>query len=305
MKQIKKYLKMVSPFNAMEEMPVPIYILKKMLAFCVIYFSAAILGEVIIIGGLCLMGYDPLHGVMPPNNIATLIKGYGFISFTISAIIYCKFIEKRSLKSLGFNHCIWDYLLGSGIAVILLGIIMGIACIMGELSYVGMGKEIDYVYVISLLLAFMIQGAAEETLCRGFLMPSLLKKVSTPLAIACSATAFVFPHLSSVFAAELPFAVIGTINLYLISIAFSLLILYRSNIWVSCGLHSVWNFLYGIFGLTLSGSETNTTGVICFNINTENIISGGSYGMEASIVTTIILGIAVIIIYRCWNRKSS
>lgn len=40
-------------------------------------------------------------------------------------------------------------------------------------------------------------------------------------------------------------------------------VLWRSNIWIACGLHSIWNFiLYCIMGLSLSGSESALNGVI-------------------------------------------
>ena len=315
MKQITKHLKMLSPFNNMEEMPKAIYVCKKILAFLVIYYGSAILGEVIIIGSLIAMGYDPLNGIMPAGNIEVLMQYYGFSVFLILAIIYCKFIEKRSLRTMGFNKRSGDYGYGAMIAVILLTIIVGICCVSGGIFYANVvdaanvecvdlnkvesGNSFNLVYMIALLGGLMIQGAAEEALCRGFLMHSLLKKVSVPLAIVFSSTAFVYPHFSTLMEADLEFAVIGLINLYLVSIIFSLLALHRSNIWVSCGLHSIWNFiLYGILGLTLSGAEASNPGVICFEVNGASIINGGEYGIEASVITTIVLGVMVVMLCR-------
>lgn len=128
-------------------------------------------------------------------------------------------------------------------------------------------------------------------------MTTLSKKVPEWLTVICTATAFAFPHFTTIFESDLQYAIIGVINLYLVSTVFSLLVLIRSNIWVACGLHSIWNFLlYGVFGLNLSGSEANGTGILCFRTEGANIINGGVYGIESSIVTTVILGIAVIIL---------
>lgn len=52
MKQLKNYMKMINPFNNEQEMPITIYILKKFLAFIVIYLISGVAGEAIIIGGL-------------------------------------------------------------------------------------------------------------------------------------------------------------------------------------------------------------------------------------------------------------
>ena len=98
--------------------------------------------------------------------------------------------------TIGFNKCIPDYIIGTCIAVILLAIIMGIGCLAG---------------------GFIIQGAAEEAMCRGFLMASLQKKVSTPVAIFWSATVFAFPHFSNLFMSDFQYVLIGVINLYMIS----------------------------------------------------------------------------------------
>lgn len=64
-----------------------------------------------------------------------------------------------------------------------------------------------------------------------------------PLAIAISSTAFAYPHFATLFEAETEFAIIGTINLYLVSTVFSLLVITRSNIWTACGLHGIWSKL--------------------------------------------------------------
>lgn len=304
MKEIKKYVKMISPFNDMDEISPAVYVVKKLLAFFVVYMAAALVGEGIIIGGMLVAGYDFLHGDMPSGEVMALLMYYGFVVYLIFTMIYCKCMEKRPIKSMGFNKRILDYLIGAGIAIILLAVIMAITCVLGGISYTGIGENIDLKYILALLLGFMIQGAAEEALCRGFLMPSLQKKVGVPLAVFISSTAFAFPHFSTLFEAETRYAILGVINLYLISTIFSLLILCRANIWIACGLHSVWNFLlYGVFGLSLSGSNEQNVGIICFKVNEESIINGGQYGIEASVVTMMFLTVAVIILCVCLNNR--
>lgn len=295
MKKIVQYAKMISPFNNMDELTPVVYVIKKLLAFFVIFMVSALVGEGVIIAGLLASRYDFLHGDMPSGNTMELLMYYGYAVYLILTILYCKCIEKRPLKSMGFNRRIGDYFIGTGIAIILLAVIMVLMCAFGAMTYEGIGENIDFKYTIALLGGFMIQGAAEEALCRGFLMPSLQKKVNTKLAVFLSATAFAFPHFSTLFEAKLGFAILGTINLYLIAIIFSLLILCRTNIWIACGLHSIWNFiLSGVFGLSVSGNDVRSSGIICFTVNESSIINGGSYGIEAGIVTTIVLTIVVI-----------
>lgn len=303
MNQIKKLIKMVNPFNNVDDVPMPLFIFKKVAAFFILYFAAAVLGEAIIIGLLSAMGYDPLHGVMPSGNTAELIRYYGFSLFMITAILYCKLVEKRTMKSMGFRKPVYDYISGAVVAVVLLAVIMGICCITGAISFENINENVDYTFILGLFGGFVLQGAAEEALSRGFLMLSLSKKFKTPMAIFISATVFMSLHYSTIKDFECKYAVTSVINLYLISIIFSLLMLCRTNIWIACGLHSVWNFvLYGVFGLTLSGNEAATSGILCFKAESANLINGGEYGIEASIITTIILSIMALLLYRYWKN---
>lgn len=300
----KNFIRNIIPFNNAQEMPTALYIIKKMLAFFLIYGLSAVLGEAIIIGVLSAMGYDPLNGVMPSGHLGELLQYYGFAVFFIVTVLYCKLIEKRKLNTLGFNKKGLDYLFGGAVAILLLAVIIGLCCVSGVLGFSGVATGIDVGYLIALFFAFLIQSLAEETICRGFLLPSLSKKTSLPLAIFVSSTAFALPHLSSLLSADTQFAVVGIINLYLVSVIFSLLFVLRSNIFIVSGLHCVWNFvLNGVMGLSVSGSDSNAGGVLNFEVHSSNILNGGVYGLEASIITTVVLGIsAVVLAIICHKR---
>lgn len=300
----KNFIRNINPFNNAQEMPTALYIIKKMLAFFLIYGLSAVLGETIIIGVLSAMGYDPLNGVMPTGHLGELLQYYGFVVFFIVTALYCKLIEKRKLNTLGFNKKGLDYLFGGAVAILLLAVIIGLCCVSGVLSFSGIAAGIDIGYLIALFFAFLIQSLAEETICRGFLLPSLSKKTSLPIAIFVSSTAFALPHLSSLLSADTKFAVVGIINLYLVSVIFSLLFVLRSNIFIVSGLHCVWNFvLNGVMGLSVSGSDSNASGVLNFEVYSGNILNGGVYGLEASIITTVVLGIFAIVLARICHKR--
>lgn len=304
MHKVKTYLKMISPFNNMDEMPIGIYIVKKLLAFFIVYMAAALVGEGIVIAGLSIGGYDFLHGEMPNDNVMALITYYGYAIYLLFAILYCKYIEKRPIGSMGFTKRVWDYLTGSLIAIVMLALIIAFVCILGGATFGGVVKNIDAFSTSALLGGFMIQGAVEEILSRGLLMSSLQKKVNVPLAVFVSSTVFAYPHFSTLFEAEMKYAILGVVNLYLVSVIFSLLMLWRKNIWIACGLHSIWNFvLYVVFGLTLSGSNTQNSGIVCFGMSESSIINGGQYGLEASIVTTMVLTVVVIFALVLWDKE--
>ena len=303
MKKVKKYLGMFSPFNNQDEMPAAVYIIKKLFAFWLIYILASILQQIVVTGAFFIGGYDPVGGVLPAENVQTVVLYYGFALYLLLTFLYCKRIEKRSIKSTGFTRKISDYITGAGIAVLLLLVIMGICCIAGAISFTGINDDRQMSYVIALLGGLIVQGAAEEAMCRGFLMTSLLKKASVPTAVFWSATMFALPHFGNLFASDSKYAAVGILNIYLISAIFSLLMLYRRNIWISCGLHSIWNFIiYGVLGLVLSGQDA-AEGFLCFEAEKTGLLTGGAYGIESSIVTTVVLAVFLVVIYRIWSRE--
>ena len=295
------------PFNNRMEMSGTEYVIKKVLAFILIFFVSGILGEAVVIGLYTGMGYDPLHGVMPEGQIAGLLPYYGYILFSIIAILYCKFIEKRSLQDIGLTKQGTDYLLGIGIAVGMLVLVVILCLVTGSVSFWGINRDVNIKWLLLWGVAFIIQGSEEEILCRGFLMNTLKKRVSVPLAVFISSTAFVVPHLimTSILDSGLVYALIGIANLYLVSALFSIIVLWRGNIWISCGLHSAWNYILNIIlGLTVSGNGAKMEGLFLIRINKFNIINGSEYGFEAGIATTAITITMICVILYIWKGRN-
>ncbi|MBQ9491072.1 MAG: CPBP family intramembrane metalloprotease [Lachnospiraceae bacterium] len=299
------------PFNNRTEMSKLEYVIKKILAFVLIYFMSAVLGEAVIIGLLSAMGYDPLHGDVPGGEasllsqfVMNLFSLFGFAIFILVTLLYCRIIEKRSAKEI-FGKKPLDYLTGSLIAVTLLAVIVSFCLVTGSMTFEGLGTNIQLPMLLLLLVGYMLQSAAEEVMCRGFLMGALKGKVPTWLAVLVSSTAFAFPHLPSIMEMESKYIVVAILNLYLVAILFSLLVLRRGNLWIACGLHFAWNYvLGGIMGLTVSGGDGAAFGLFLFKVEKGTLLNGGAYGIEASVITTVVLGMVLAVMLLLMHKKS-
>ncbi|MBR0435424.1 MAG: CPBP family intramembrane metalloprotease [Lachnospiraceae bacterium] len=303
---MKTHIINLLPFNNRTEIPASEYVIKKVLAFILIFYVAGVLGEAAVIALYTGMGYDPLHGVMPEGQIAALVPYYGYILFSIVAILYCILIEKRSIQDIGITKKPTDYLIGIVIAVTMLVLVVLICILTGSATFIGINRNVNIKGMLLWALAFIIQGSEEEILCRGFLMNTLKKKISVPLSVLISSTAFVVPHLimTPILDSGIAYATIGIINLYLISILFSVITLWRNNIWISCGLHAAWNYILNIIlGLTVSGNEAKMDGLLQIEINKLTIINGSEYGLEAGIATTAITIITICVIMYIWKGR--
>ncbi|WP_066497724.1 CPBP family intramembrane glutamic endopeptidase [Abyssisolibacter fermentans] len=304
-----KILKMINPFKEYTgKTPESLYIVNKVLGFILIYGISALIGEAIVLMGFSISGYNILNGEMPDMDTMLLVKYYGFIIYIVSTILYCKLVEKRSVNTMGFskNNAIFSYIKGLVVAVIVLIIAIVAAMITGSISYIGVSKNIDIVLYIAYFGGFFIQGMAEEVMCRGFLMTSLLKRTSVVTSVLVSSLVFAYPHFSTLFESGVIIGVIGIINLMLFSVFLSLYMIKDGNIWVSCAIHSIWNFLLAVIcGINVSGSN-QASSILAFSVN-ENLIilNGGKYGLEASVLLTIILVLCIILIFTRKKKKLS
>ena len=292
------------PFNNRKEMTVPAYVIKKLLAFVLIYIASVIIGEAVIIGSLSGMGFDVMNGEMPPEGIVTwLLSYFEYAVYILLAFLYIKVIEKESPKAM-FQGKALDYLTGAVFSVGLLAVIICGCCASGSISFLGVGADFKLSKLLLILPGIVLQSASEEVLCRGFLLGALKKRIPVPAAVFISSSVFVFLHFLGMLSCEPEYFLVGTINLYLISILFSVLTLKRGNIWMACGLHFAWNYvLNNVMGLTVSGCESLSDGPLAFGVNGGNLLNGGAYGIEASILTTVVLTLALAGLFGAKRKK--
>ena len=297
--EIINFLRNVSPFNNKTDMHKGLYIFKKVLAFFLVFAISIGVSEAIVIAMLYIIGYNPLVGDFPQGHTMELVKYYGYTLFIAVTLIYCRLVEKRKVMAMNVKEAEVGYFFGGLLAILLLALIFAVCYFAGAVEFTGINSDFNAVYLILFFFGFMFQSMAEEVMTRGFLLSSLVKKISLPTAIFISSTAFALPHFPTLFEAEFKFAVVGVLNLYLVSAVFSMLYINRKNIYVVGGLHCVWNFmLYCVMGLSVSGSNSNTNGVLNFEVVSQNILNGGMYGIEASIVTTAVLGITLAVLVK-------
>lgn len=294
---MRQLLKNISPFNNRTEMPTVLFVVKKVLAFWLCYIAGLFIAEAVVILLHFALGKNMLVGDVFDAQTITLIIYYGYIVMAVVVLAYWKFIEKKPLSEMGFTKHFGYYFIGAVMGILLLAVSVATIILTGNIEYYGVFENADILVIVLLIGGFVVQGATEEILCRGILLHTLKEKTSLWIAIAVSTTMFIIPHLSSLFDGGMNYGIIGVANLVLISIIFSMLTVCFKSIRVACGLHSFWNAtLYSILGLNLSGNDGTVTAV--FNVQSigENIWNGGAYGIEASIITTFVLAIAVVLI---------
>lgn len=212
----------------------------------------------------------------------------------ITPIIFCKFIEKRPLTSMGFKkkNAVRDYIIGLVIGFLMFSAVMLVNIITGAMKIDGINKNlsiISIIFIVIFFMGFVIQGASEEIMVRGYFMTSLGSKHNMILALMISSGMFGLLHLGNP-----GFTFLGFVNLILVGVFFGLYIICFDNIWGACALHSIWNFVQGNFyGVQVSGL-TIADSVLTTSVNEKmKLINGGSFGAEGGLATTIVLCLSI------------
>ena len=222
------------------------------------------------------------------------------LSLFLSIFLMTK-ISKLKTEQLGFtkDDIIISYLKGALFGILqifsVFFIIFGLKAI--DVYYVG---NISILILIKVVIFFVFQGLFEEILFRGYLMPFFSKVIGIKFTIILLSFLFTCIHL---FNPNLN--VVGLVNVFLAGVTFSLIYYYTGNLWIVGAMHTLWNFILGfIVGSQVSGIITFNS--IFFSIPVENkdLISGGKFGFEASIIETILeLTISLFVIYLIRKEK--
>ena len=303
---MKKIIKNISPFNNRTEMPAAMLVVKKLLMFIICYWAGLLLAEGAVIGAMSACGKNFMQGEMFSDSVMNLLKYYGMIVILGVSVLCWKLTEKRKLSEMGVTKHIGGWFIGALIGVGLLAVCVAAIALTGSIRFDGLFTDPDVLMILLMLGGFIIQGAAEEFLCRGLVLCSLRDRVPLPVAVAASTLAFIYPHWSTLREFEPQYVFSGLLCLVVISCVFSFLTLKTKSIWAACGLHSVWNFcLSCVLGLNLSGSEGASTALINMRSVGNDILNGGVYGIESSIITDIVIAAAAVLLWQIYKKNNT
>ena len=211
-------------------------------------------------------------------------------------------ISKLKIEQLGFtkDNIVFSYLKGALFGTLqiftVFFIIFGLKAI--DVYYVG---NISILLLIKVFIIFIFQALLEEILFRGYLMPFFSKVIGIKFTIILLSFLFTCIHL---FNPNLD--IIGLANVLLAGVTFSLIYYYTGNLWLVGAMHTLWNFILGfIVGSQISGIITYNSVFFSIPVENKDLISGGVFGFEASIVTTIVeLTISLFVIYLIKKEKN-
>ena len=248
----------------------------------------------------------------PGNGVASIqeffyhyILYYELFSFVFILslfIFWVKVIEKNSLSSLGFVKRNWLKYLGWGILLSLLQ--MGVIALVYQVGGIGTFElnELSLepiLFILGLFPFWLLQGGTEEVATRGWLLTRIAARTNLSLAIAISSSLFGILHLGNSGVTFL-----SLLNIILDGVLAGLLFIYTDSIWLVVAQHGTWNYVQGnLFGFQVSGTGADAS-IFSFTMGSgPDWLTGGEFGAEGSIITTLVLLVSLVIVYRLGERR--
>lgn len=187
-----------------------------------------------------------------------------------------------------------SYLTGLVLGLIMMGSVLVILIITGQVNYISFGLEdgITVTFIVNLLM-WLPQGMTEEIMFRGFMIPRIREKSNTAVAVILSSFLF-----SAFHSANIGFTPLAAVNLFLIALLFALIYLKTGNIWMTSAIHTMWNLTQGnIIGLQVSGTEAASSVLkTVYGKSAMDIVTGGAFGSEGGLAVTAVTVTGLIIL---------
>jgi len=216
----------------------------------------------------------------------------------IISLLYVRFLEKRSLSTTGIvkKGFLKQFAIGYLLGILMIGLPTLATIAFNGNVYVN--ANANYGIIAVYFLGFLIQGASEEIMIRGYLLTTLAKTTNKFWAVAISSLVFALLHILNPSMGIIPFS-----NLFLFGVFAAFFFLRTKDIWAICAIHSAWNFFQGnVFGIQVSGQVLNNS-VLNIKSATPEILLGGDFGLEGGLFVTILLVIATLITVFYGNNK--
>ncbi|WP_417493924.1 CPBP family intramembrane glutamic endopeptidase [Maricaulis sp.] len=258
-------------------------------------------GQVLgVIPGVLLGLVSPVPGEMDWAGMAYFLFA-GFGASAILLLLWTRFFERRGLATLGLNGAFSTrFLRGYGLGLGFVVIVVAIIWLAGgyRIEAGGSLALASLIPVMWLLAGFIIQGSTEELFFRGWLMGLIASRHGIWLAITINSILFAFVHGGNIaWSRELMF---GLANILLVGVFLSLYAAKEGSLWGVCGWHAAWNWLLASgVGLPVSGQHVPVDPVIIDLADTADAawwLTGGVFGPEASVVTSLVLGAGVAVL---------
>ena len=270
------------------------------------------MGMVVTIGSIIVMtisgvdmadqaAVEALFDVSFDSPVMLTLTAFQVLGSFCALWLATKFIDRKPLMSIGLSikDKANEMLVGLGFALAFIGGLFLILWLLGAITitgYVGFKPGVFFVSMMLFLAAF-----DEELIFRGYVLNNMMDSSSRWVALAGSSALFALMHAGnpSVWSNWVPMTELFAAG-FILGISYT----FTKNLWFPTFFHFGWNFFQGLFGFEISGINVDSWKMISHENtgNVPDIISGGAFGIEGSVITLSCTIICTYFIYKYYNE---
>ena len=262
---------------------------------------------VMVVSGVDMANPDSaeaLFGEMSFDSPTMLILTvFSLLGSFLALWVATKFIDRKPLMSIGLSvkDKTNEMLIGLAFALAFIGGLFVILWLIGAINVTGYVGFKPGVFIVSMML--FMAAFDEELIFRGYILNNMMDATSNRwIALAGSSVLFALLHAGnpSIWSTWVPMTELFAAG-FILGISYT----FTKNLWFPTFFHFGWNFFQGLFGFEISGLNVDSWKMISHE-NTSNvpdIVSGGSFGIEGSVITLSCTIICTYLIFKYYNDK--
>ena len=212
--------------------------------------------------------------------------------------LFQKYINREPFSSIGIefsgykNDFIFGLLIGSGL------IVMGFSILI-IFNFISVSSlQFSFIDQLFYLCLFAVVSLNEEIAMRGYILQNLSSSFNKYIALALSSLVFMIMHIGNPNMSAIPL-----FNLFLAGLFLGIYCIHRKNLWFPIGAHFTWNYFQGpVLGFEVSGNEVNS--IFIQSLDGSDLITGGKFGFEGSIILTVFMITGIIYLDRKFSSSS-
>jgi membrane protease YdiL (CAAX protease family) len=217
--------------------------------------------------------------------------------------IATRFIDRKPLMSIGLS---WEnkakeMLIGLGFAFAFIAGLFLVLMAVGAIKFSGYEGFKPGVFIVSMML--FLAAFDEEIIFRGYILNSMMDSSKNRwIALGGSSLLFALMHAANpgVWSNWVPMTELFAAG-FILGISYT----FTKNLWFPTFFHFGWNFFQGLLGFEISGINVDSWKIISHENtgNVPDIISGGVFGIEGSVITLTCTLICTYLIFKYYNEQ--
>jgi len=260
------------------------------------YLFVVVLGMVAGMGLMTTLWQDSMASMAQSDFFDWKMLNLQYVGLALgvvpSTLLYRFFVDDKRPQSLGLSSSrFWkETIMGIGWAIGLLSLSFLAIWLLNGVEII-QTKDLG-IGLLGYLSFFFLVAIVEEFVFRGYLLQMMTEHLTPTIAIILTSLGFAIIHLTNDH-----FTWISFCNLTLGGVIMALLYFKYQSLYAPIGFHWLWNYFQGnILGFGVSGNDVLS--VLQLSVEEPDWLSGGRFGLEGSIFTCILLGVAILFLWQ-------